>query len=130
LFSPIIRSPLGRGGWGRSGPSSPPAPPPNAQQQREQAALAWQMAVHGRLTSLAEASRDTARAMSCKVTIDTDQRIGEVECAESADQAAPWTYLQGVLTAGTVAESAQRLCYTLAERQLFAQACPADVPTP
>jgi hypothetical protein len=130
LFSPIIRSPLGRGGWGRSGPSSPPAPPPNAQQQREQAALAWQMAVHGRLTSLAEASRDTARAMSCKVTIDTNQRIGEVECADTADQAAPWTYLQGVLTAGTVAESAQRLCYTLADRQLFAQACPTDAPTP
>jgi hypothetical protein len=88
------------------------------------------MAVHGRLTSLAEASRDTARAMSCKVTIDTDQRIGEVECVEAADQAAPWTYLQGVLTAGTVADSAQRLCYTLADRQLFAQACPTDAPTP
>jgi hypothetical protein len=88
------------------------------------------MAVHGRLTSLAEASRDTARAMSCKVTIDTNQRIGEVECADAADQAAPWTYLQGVLTAGTVAESAQRLCYTLADRQLFAQACPTDAPTP
>ena len=64
---------------------------------------------------------------------DDDRAIhddAEVECAEAADQAAPWTYLQGVLTAGTVADSAQRLCYTLAERQLFAQACPAYVPTP
>jgi len=88
------------------------------------------MNVHGRLSSLAEASRGTEHAMSCKIVVDTDQRVGEVECAEAADQAAPWSYLQGVLTAGTVAGSATRLCYTLAERQLFAQVCPTYTPTP
>jgi hypothetical protein len=32
--------------------------------------------------------------------------------------------------AGTVADSAERLCFRLAERQLFTEACPASVPTP
>lgn len=88
------------------------------------------MNVHGRLAALAEVSRGTERAMSCTVMVDTEQRVGAVECAEPTDQAAPWGYLQGVLVAGTVADSAQRLCFRLAERQLFTEACPASVPTP
>ncbi len=88
------------------------------------------MNVQGRLAALAEASRSTERAMSCKIVIDTEQRVGEVECAEPADQAAPWSYLQGVLVAGAVTDSAQRLCFALAERQLLTQACPDAVPTP
>lgn len=88
------------------------------------------MNVQGRLAALAEASRGTERAMSCKIVIDTEHHVGEVACAEPADQAAPWSYLQGVLMAGTVTDSAQRLCFALAERQLFTQACPDSVPIP
>lgn len=126
----MIQSPLGRSAWGRT--SVPrPAPPVDPQVLREQAALALQMSVQGRLSALAENLRSAGHDAHCEVIVDTDRRVAQVECAQPSDQAAPWAYLQGLLVAGAVApEAASRQCFTLAEQQLSMGPCPEALPTP
>jgi hypothetical protein len=130
LFAPVIQSPLGRSAWGPR-PVHRPAVPVDPQVLREQAALALLMSVQSRLSALAENLRSAGDDASCEVVVDTDRRVAQIECAQPSDQAAPWTYLQGLLVAGDVApEAASCQCFRLAEQQLSMGPCPMAVPTP
>lgn len=116
---------MGRARWGGGAPSEAS---PDPQQQRAQAALAWQMALHDRLNVLVQNLRMASSQLSCDIVVDTDQKIGEIRCTPETDQAAPWAYLQGLLIAGTVAGSAPRSCFRVAEQQWFATPClPATI---
>ena len=121
LFAPVAAFPAGRGRWG-SAPSSHTAPDPRL--QREQAAMALQMALQARLNALVENMRGAGDTLSCDIVVDTERQVGEVHCTPASDQAAPWSYLQGLIVAGTVADTAPRSCFRLADRQLLPGVCP------
>ena len=88
--------------------------------------LALQMSVQSRLNALADNLRLSGHNARCDVTVDTERAIAEVNCADAADRAVPWVYLQGLLVAGTVAaDSPTRQCFRLAEQQLSTGPCPS-----
>jgi hypothetical protein len=127
MFAPIISRPLGHSGWGRR--TSEPGPPPDPQVQREQDLLALRMSLTGRLNDLAARLRAGGQALQCYIAIDDANRRAEVQCADPADQGAPWSALQGLLVAGTVATVDASLCFSLVGTQVTSARCAEEAPT-
>ena len=131
LFTPILSRPMGNGGWGRRSttPAPTPSPAPDAHAQREQALLALQSALLGRLNDLAGRLRSSGQDVQCHIAIDGPRQTAEVKCADPADQGAPWSALQGLLVAGTVPTGSASLCFRLAGPQVSPATC-AEIPEP
>ena len=116
LFAPIISRPLGHSVWGRR--NVEPAPAPDPQTQREQALFALRMSLTGRLNDLAARLGASGQALQCTIAIDDLSHTAEVQCTDPADQGAPWSALQGLLVAGTVATADASLCFSLVGTQV------------
>ena len=124
LFAPILSTPMGRSGWSRrsadAAPTPPAAPDPSLQQQ---ATLALRMDLLGRLNDLAGSLSASGQQLECDIAVDGPRHLADIQCADPADQGAPWSALQGLLVAGSVPPGNASLCFRLAGPQVSVGAC-------
>lgn len=120
LFAPVSALPHGSARWTGARPASPP----DLQRAQHDAQLALQAALHARLRDLADHLRQLDRPLACTLAVDPQHRVGELRCDAPQDQAMAWSHLQGLLSAGPVAPSSQRLCFTLGPPRVAGGECP------